>query len=306
MVLLTQALVMAKKRCCIFTIVRNEKIFLPIWLKYYSKIFDKEDIYVLDHDTNDGSIEECQRHYSFNVIHLHWEYYDDIWKTKMACSKQTELLCSYEYVLYTDADEIVIPDPKKYNDLKDYISKLNEDCILCAAYSLIHIRKEEPPIDLNKSISEQRKYWYQDHEYDKPLLSRIPLEWKYGFHEISNHHCRRDEDLWLLHLHKMDFDISWHKHQAIASMKWNEECVRNRYGWQFRINTIKDFENYFRPKGFQKMGWKYFIEYAAGLLKWKVPVLLKSEHAISWQDWKKYRIALITKIPYRLIERQTL
>jgi len=39
----------------VLTIVHNEAVFFPIWLRYYSRFFAPDDIYVLDHETTDGS-----------------------------------------------------------------------------------------------------------------------------------------------------------------------------------------------------------------------------------------------------------
>ena len=39
----------------VLTMVYNESVFLPIWLRYYSRFFAPEDIYVLDHQSDDGS-----------------------------------------------------------------------------------------------------------------------------------------------------------------------------------------------------------------------------------------------------------
>ena len=47
-----------KKECAVFTIVKNENYFLPIWLKHFKKFFKSEDIYVLDHQSTDGSTED--------------------------------------------------------------------------------------------------------------------------------------------------------------------------------------------------------------------------------------------------------
>ena len=43
------------KRKAVQTIVHNEPVFFPIWLRYYSRYFASEDIYVLDNGTTDGS-----------------------------------------------------------------------------------------------------------------------------------------------------------------------------------------------------------------------------------------------------------
>jgi hypothetical protein len=61
----------SKKKCAVFTIVQNENIFLPIWLKYYSKYFDPKDIYILNHDSNEESMRACCRYPGVNVVNLH-------------------------------------------------------------------------------------------------------------------------------------------------------------------------------------------------------------------------------------------
>ena len=51
--------------CVVFTIVHNEDVMLPIWLRYYAKNVGAEHLWVLDHNTNDGStapeklLQEC-------------------------------------------------------------------------------------------------------------------------------------------------------------------------------------------------------------------------------------------------------
>jgi hypothetical protein len=37
--------------------VHNELIFLPVWVEHYSKQVPLTDIYILDHESNDGSTE---------------------------------------------------------------------------------------------------------------------------------------------------------------------------------------------------------------------------------------------------------
>ena len=44
-----------RKRRAVVTIVHNEPVFLPLWLRYYSRFFAAEDIYVLDNQSTDGS-----------------------------------------------------------------------------------------------------------------------------------------------------------------------------------------------------------------------------------------------------------
>ena len=64
-----------KSLCCIFTMVHNENKFLKLWLDYYSRSFDKADIFVYDHcsDTPLGiPIGKLYNNYNSNI----WNIYD--------------------------------------------------------------------------------------------------------------------------------------------------------------------------------------------------------------------------------------
>ena len=37
--------------CAITTIVRNEAVMLPVWMRYYSRIVELHDLWVLDHES---------------------------------------------------------------------------------------------------------------------------------------------------------------------------------------------------------------------------------------------------------------
>ena len=44
-----------KKSRAVITMAKNESVFLPIWWRYYAQFFLPEDIYILDHESTDGS-----------------------------------------------------------------------------------------------------------------------------------------------------------------------------------------------------------------------------------------------------------
>jgi hypothetical protein len=233
------------RKAAVFTVVNNEKIFLPIWLKYYSKYFDKEDIYILNHQTDSDNAMNISR--EFNVIPVKNPFYDYFWHTELTKSFYQFLLKSYEYVLYADVDEIIFPNPgsSKLN-LRDYINFTTASVVGSIGYELVHDKVHEPAIDLTKEILCQRKWLQTSKIYSKTLLANQALDWEVGFHKIKNeNNLSIRNDLILLHLHRMDFNLAWEKCQFTLQRNWDPECINQGAGYQNRINNISDFEKWF-------------------------------------------------------------
>lgn len=83
----------------VFTIVQNEPVFLPLWLRYYGRYFEPCDIYVLDHDSIDRSTEGVDARYNLLGVHRD-ESFDHEWLKNTVAAFQTFLLHSYENVLF--------------------------------------------------------------------------------------------------------------------------------------------------------------------------------------------------------------
>lgn len=206
------------KKSAIFTMVKNEKWFLPIWLNYYSKFFDERDIYIIDHTSNDGSIQMVKDQYpKINIVTLEYEPFDDIFKINEIKKLQKQLLGQYRCVLYSDPDELVVPMiPDSNIDLGEYIDSFikndNAEAIKTNGYEIIHLpKKGEGKIDLTEPILSQRSYWFHSPQwYSKVLLSKSPLNWSPGLHTVSNPHIQ-DQFLCLIHLHRIDYDLSYIK-----------------------------------------------------------------------------------------------
>ena len=65
----------------------------------------------------------------------------------------------YDVVLVTDVDEIVAPVPE-WGTLGDYLDRFDEDWVNCLGYELLHLKDREPPLDLDRPILDQRRYWF--------------------------------------------------------------------------------------------------------------------------------------------------
>src|SRR5579863_4682892 len=113
--------------------VHNERVFISIWLKYYSRFFAPEDIYVLDHDTTDGSTDAK----GFNRLQVHRDNFDSVWQRDVVQSMQHYLMRDYDLTLFCDVDEIVMSDPRVGN-LGKYMDAFKGDYATCQGCELIH------------------------------------------------------------------------------------------------------------------------------------------------------------------------
>jgi hypothetical protein len=223
-------------KTAVFTIVKNEKYFLPIWLKYYGQFFDKKDIYVIDNGSTDGSTKDIDVQciwtpspFDFNVKFL----------LDVATAFQKNLLEKYDSVLFAEADEIIVPKkPGRFDlHLKD------TPVARCLGYEVVHAVGIEPAIKWDKPLLRQRQYWEMKNNFCKPLLSKIPLNWEVGFHDCSPP-VPVDKTLTLIHLRRIDYEHS--KQRLTQRRMWPRPPGQaENMAWQWKLE-MRHFDFWFK------------------------------------------------------------
>lgn len=243
----------AKRRACAFTIVQNESFFLPRWLEYYGRQFDPSDLYVLDHNTSDGSTGGLDAR--CRVIRVHRDVsFDHYWLKRTVERFQAFLLNSYETVLFAEADEFVLPNPSRYRGLADYIQKMPASVARCTGFEVVH-DPSEPGLRAEEPLLRQRAHWHPSPSYSKPLLARVPLTWAVGFHTLEDlPDPEPDADLVLAHLHRVDFELCRARHEEAARRRWNKFDVDAGMGNQSRIFERAAFEQWFHTDADRENG----------------------------------------------------
>jgi hypothetical protein len=229
-----------RKSRAILTMVHDEAVFFPIWLRYYSQFFTPEQIYVLDHDTSDGSTDRG----GFVRIPVSHDGVSHRWMEEAIAEYQNRLIETHDTVLVTDVDEIVAPDPA-FGTLGDYIDRLDEPWVNCLGYELLHLPDREPPIDLSLPILQQRHYWFANDGYDKPALAMEPMRWVPGFHTRADRSFFLDPDLRLIHLHRMDHGVCRERHDLRRQRRWGSEDVDEGWAAHNRIASGEEFDRWF-------------------------------------------------------------
>jgi len=223
----------------LITMVHNEPVFLPLWLRYYQRFFAPEDIYVLDNDTTDGSTSGT----GFRRIPVAHETVDHAWMVRTIEELQRELLARYDIVLVTDVDELVAPVPA-LGTLGDYLDRFDEEWVNCLGYELLHVRGEAP-LRLDEPILGQRRHWFFNDGYNKAALATVPLHWKPGFHGRADQHFNLDPDLRLVHLHRMDREICRARHRVRRRKPWAPDDEARGWAVHNRLAEDAEFDRWF-------------------------------------------------------------
>jgi len=151
---------------------------------------------------------------------------------------QKQLLEEYHAVLFVEVDEILYP---KLGNFEVYLQNCNT--VRCASREVIQ-QKNEPPIKWGHPLLAQRNLWFHFHRYDKPLLSKVALDWEEGFHFCKQSSIFNPK-LLLVHLRRIDRDYVFSRILDRRKWKWPPDQAPNK-SWQWRMEI--GFEEWYQKQ----------------------------------------------------------
>jgi len=193
------------KNLALITIIQNGNQLFKIWYQYYSKLIAPQNIYIIDYNSSDGSVDGL----NCNIIRNDEFQIENVPQGNGLINRlKSELLKKYKYVAYTDYDEILY-HPKGF----DYLLSCDQEYYTTQGYEIVQNRAVEQTINFEESILQQRKFWYRCLDYDKPLITKVDFKWAHGNHsaiiETKNNNIilqpKYFDYLILIHLHKVDY-----------------------------------------------------------------------------------------------------
>ncbi len=222
--------------CAVFTITYNDIEMLSIWIRYFTRHFPSQDVYILNHHSSavqdpirnqeyEKTLQQLEEKYKIRIIDLYGEKtgFPMMFFIRTADLFQRRLYrYGYQCTILTDTDELLLADPQAYPDgLKQYLTQFAPDQsktalrghghIIGQLSTIIHTPEKmsnirpDQPLDWNQDIFSQRRYWTIQPLYSKPALSRIPVRHYPGFHNLYYPKpTKLDPKLILLHLRDMD------------------------------------------------------------------------------------------------------
>jgi hypothetical protein len=232
-------------RIAALTIAYNEHRMLPLWAKYYAGIVGAENTFILDQGSDKPYTDLPE---GVTVVRLPRESFDNWLIMRLVATFQRHLLESYDSVLYADSDEFlcVAPDALRGQTLKSFLLGLQEPIGITRGYNLIHDIEHEHAIDTAKPILEQRKYIMRTTSMDKPMISRVPLNWVPGFHTAREGGVVIP-GMYMLHLRWYDLDEALAKGNFYRNSKWNPYDVQTNTA-AYQRDSSDEIVNLFRGR----------------------------------------------------------
>jgi hypothetical protein len=230
-------------RVAAVTMVYNEAYFLPRWIRHYAAQFGAENCTVIDHGSDDGGADHMGR---VNLVRVPRSATHEGPRAKFVSDFCASLLSRYDWVIYTDVDELLVADPLHFPSMHDLLAASPLEVITAIGFNVHHEERREPAIDPDRPVSEQRRWTMMVVSECKPLAIRRPVQWVGGFHccdapvefaRLFLFHLRNyDTQQSLLRLHKTR-TMSWHDYGADPNAILSDDAWRAQM--QQTMNQIR-------------------------------------------------------------------
>lgn len=225
----------------IVTMVYNESTNLPIWLRHYRRTAPSANLFVIDHGSDDGSTTGVS---GVTRIPLPRNEFDERDRTFLINSLQQGFLRYYDIVIYTDCDELLVPDPTKSTALDAYLRNQPYPYASPIGINVLHIADIEPAIDFTRPLLLQRQYGQFQSSLCKPLVTRIALTWEPGFHSC-NQRPHIDKELYLFHIKQIDRDEALRRHHVVQRLPWSGAAIEANHGAHHRYDDARFLREFF-------------------------------------------------------------
>ena len=213
------------------TMVFNERHFLPIWINHYGRQLGRENLYVIDDGSDDGSTTGLG---AVRVMRQPKARLDEHQRAARMSAIQAELLSVYDAVIVVDVDELLVVDPALGMDLAAYTEARVPAFASTTGLNVQHSRRDEPPLVTGAPLFRQRRFVQFDGGYCKTPLSRVPIKWGPGFH-FSDRKPDYRNDLFLFHLRSVDVTISLERLHSFQRIERSDDAVALGHGLQFGL-----------------------------------------------------------------------
>jgi hypothetical protein len=226
-------------KIAVVTMQYNEAFYASRWIAYYAGLVGIENLYVIDHDSDDDMREALA---GVSVVRYPRSALDDQERARFVSKFVNALLELYETVIYTDCDEFVSHDPRRFASFTDWLDSSDFDYSTCIGFNVMTMLEEENAILLDGQVLEQRRHVRFVSPMCKTLVVRKPIRWGGGFHHANQ--PPRFHGAYLFHLKYADLGERMRRQALTRGL----DFAQTDQGHHQRANDL-DLMNIYRSFG---------------------------------------------------------
>ena len=250
------------KRIAALTMVRNDEFYLRKWVEYYGRELGRENLYIFF----DGIDQQVPAFCEGTNVTLREKVQGGVAKgdkgrIHFLSGEAAKLFESYDLVIGTDADEILVVDPLLGVGLAEFLSGLKiRTTVSGLGVDVGQHTAEEGDICTDKPFLSQRHYGRLSSRYTKANVLARPARWGSGFHRVKGHNFHIVKGLYLFHFGYFDLgriearfaDPSrradgWTRHLAKRSKTIRLCSTRKAHRWECAVPIARVVQTLFRP-----------------------------------------------------------
>lgn len=212
----------------------NEALFLPIWTAYYANQVGAENLFIIDHGSDDGSTDALPYGVNLTTLPRPAAGFDEYDRTAIVSHMVRLLLIAYEVVIFGDSDELIIGDPDQWSGLAAFCTSA-PDIVSPVGLNVFQNTRLEPAFDRKRPIFAQRRFCQFKSDFCKPVVLKRPVTWAPGFHACDAP-AHQAADLFLFHMKSIDTGESLARLARTRSMHWAASTLRDGLGHHQRAD----------------------------------------------------------------------
>ena len=214
--------------------VRGGENYLAKWTAWYGGHLGYDNLYIF-FDGTDQVPPPCTAGCNIRVVpRVEGNVAEgDRGRIKLLSECASSLLDRYDFVIGTDVDEFIAPDPACGLDLVQLLSALDirgRKCFSALGCDVVQNVSCEGPMDWSRPFLDQRSFALLSTRYTKASILCRPVPWGSGFHRVrgSNYHILKD--LYLFHFGCADAsDVDLRRaDRDLAARGWSRHLGKRR------------------------------------------------------------------------------
>ncbi|MFT4082385.1 MAG: glycosyltransferase family 2 protein [Nocardioides sp.] len=224
-------------RVAAVTMVRNEGRMIHKWVDYYGAQLGVDSLVVVDDNSDDGSTDALGCRVE-RIAPITGDF--EPARMKIVNEVGRRLLRKHDAVIFADADEFIVPDPARYDDLRGFAAaRLDRQAVGVMCLNVVHHVATEEALDFTRPVLAQRSLVKFIPLFCKPALKFVANPWAAASHGLAGASFAVDPELFMFHLKFADRDhlaeIAAHRRSMVEL-----DGRASLTSWQFTSDEMLD------------------------------------------------------------------